>query len=249
MRYYQKSILASNTLEELKLAVAYRHSNLISSQKDFNTNSLGFRDKEILDKVDICYYGCSITYGLGVDIDCRWTNLIDDSIGTRSNNFGVPGASIEDIAQLFITTTKLISMDTAVFLLPDVLRSTLPIAHNNDFTYSKIYSHYQTVYQKGSDEYKLCDLYFKIPESVHVDKMRAYVEIIINWAKLKNINLVLASWAYETLSLLNNICHDDIKLLRNQMLLDNNGSDGLHPGIESHKKLAGDIVKVINNEL
>lgn len=249
MKYYEKSILESNTLEELKSAVEYKHHNLIASQSLYSGNSLGFRDTEILNDVDVCYYGCSITYGLGVSVDNRWTNLVDNTFKFRSNNFGVPGASTEDIAHLFISTSKFITTKTAIFLLPDTLRSTLPVEHDNDVRYIKTYADFTHVYKRGSEEYKLCDLYYKIPNIVHTDRTRCYIDIIINWAKLKNIKIIIASWAWETLALLNNIEFENLTILRNQMLLDNNGDDGSHPGVDSHKNLALNVIKVINNEL
>ena len=92
-------------------------------------------------------------------------------------------------------------------------------------------------------------MYYKIPNIVHTDRTRCYIDIIINWAKLKNIKIIIASWAQETLALLNNIEFENLTILRNQMLLDNNGDDGSHPGVDSHKNLALNVIKVINNEL
>ncbi len=145
MGYFDTSILASHTLEEFKSAVNRKHWNLFhtapipdeyKSKISYIPNSFGFRDTDMIADVDICYYGCSITYGVGVPLESRYTNLIDNELNYASNNFAVGGSSLEDAAHLFITTSKFVKMKTAFFLLPDYLRTTFPIQVEKDKTMS-----------------------------------------------------------------------------------------------------------------
>lgn len=255
MGYFDTSILASNTFEEFKSAVERKHWNLFhiapipekyKNRISYIPNSFGFRDTEILSDVDICYYGCSITYGVGVPIHSRYTNLIDNEFNYRSNNFAVGGASLEDAAHLFIATSKLIKMKTAFFLLPEYLRSTLPMQVEADYRYFYIFPNYKECISKNDPHYNLADVYYQQPESVYIERARNNLEMICNWAKIKNIKLIFGSWAHDVYNnVLDTIKFPDANIIKNRMKLDSKGCDNSHPGEESHKAFSLNVIAEI----
>lgn len=254
MGYFDTSILASHTLEEFKSAVNRKHWNLAQiapipdeykSKISYIPNSFGFRDTEILEDVDICYYGCSITYGVGVPLESRYTNLIDNELNYTSNNFAVGGASLEDAAHLFITTSKFVKMKTAFFLLPEYLRTTFPVQVDTDYRYFYIFPNYVESISKTSPHYDLAKIYYQQPESVYIEKARNNLEIICNWAKTKNIKLIFASWAFDVYTnLLDAVNFPDVKIIR-RMELDTKGCDNSHPGEEAHQLFSQNAIEAI----
>lgn len=259
MSYFNTSILASNTMEEFKSAVRRKHWNLFynyyipneyKSKISYIPNSFGFRDTEILSDVDICYYGCSMTYGEGVALESRYTNLIDKELTFSSNNFAVSGSSIEDAAHLFITTSKFVKMKTAFFLLPEYYRTTFPVQVDTDYQYFYIFPNYIESIPQHDPNYNLAKIYYQQPDSVYIEKARNNLEMICNWAKIKNIKLIFSSWAHDVFdNVLNTVKFPDVKIISSRMNLDNKGCDNRHPGEESHRVFSQDIIKTITEIL
>jgi hypothetical protein len=255
MSYFDTSILASNTFEEFKSAVNRKHWNLFQScpipdeyksKISYIPNSFGFRDTEIISDVDICYYGCSITYGIGVPLESRYTNLIDNKLNYTSNNFAVGGSSLEDAAHLFITTSKFVKMKTAFFLLPEYLRTTFPVQVDTDYRYFYIFPNYEECISKDDPHYNLAKIYYQQPESVYIERARNNLEMICNWAKIKNIKLIFGSWAHDVYNnVLNTIKFPDVKIISNRMKLDSKGCDNSHPGENSHRVFSQNIIAEI----
>ena len=65
---------------------------------DFNND--GFRDKEF-EQNAICFFGCSIGFGVGVKEHDRFSNLIADTLGIRCNNLCIPGTGSDTTARIF----------------------------------------------------------------------------------------------------------------------------------------------------
>ncbi len=244
--------LLSKNFDDLKKNIASKYLSSINFPKvpdqfknhiQYHLNDLGFRDTEISKNVDVCYYGCSITFGVGVAEKYRWTNILDKQNNFTSNNFGISGASIEDIAHLFITTSDIVKTKKAIFLLPDCLRGTFPILNNNQKEYVNASVHYPYYYQNNTEYYKACAAFYTLPDIFHLENALNNILLIQKWAKMKQIQILFCTWAADIHSMLNNIIKVDY--LNYLMELDRQGCDGNHPGINAHKNLADRINEVI----
>ncbi len=65
----------------------------------YNSNRQGFRMNVDLNEVvpGICdfYLGCSMTFGIGVNLEDTWQIKMSNRLGILGLNFGIPGGSIE----------------------------------------------------------------------------------------------------------------------------------------------------------
>lgn len=220
---------------------------------DYQHNTVGFRDTEIQTNVDICYYGCSMTYGIGVPVEARWTNVVDRQYNFTSNNFSVPGIGIPEIANLFLATNRFIKMKYAVFLLPDMHRFTFPIERTdkgNKVINTKFHPNFDDIYKcknvsyVGKRIYSLPDVYFK-------RELERSIEIIVEIARLSGIKIIIGSWAidYEDIKHLTNLC-DHVSCVSG-ILQDRRGRDAVfrkgceHPGINAHREFADSVIESI----
>jgi len=207
----------------------------------YDLNEHGFRSNPIAVDADICFYGCSYTFGTGVPIDRRWTNIVDKD-GMCSNNFGLCGLSPSEILQLFVATTRIIKMKTAVLLLPDYARVLMPLVYkNNDIRYSFIFP--QTVTDvTGSDpeQKRAAKLYYSFPEEFYIDTFKNSFNNAKYIAELKGIKLIVSTWSENTKNILNSFAPEVDCLWFNQI---DKGRDDFHPGVHSHDvfgKMIGD---------
>lgn len=231
------SVLSSSTVEEFRYELLARYSVLRPNAGEHN--DLGFRDSKLNNDTDICYYGCSNTYGYGSPIDNRWTTLIDTHKNYVSNNFGICGIGIDDIVSIFIATTKIIKMKTALFLLPDTSRQTIPFLNEkNKLTYKSMLSNFAGL----SDPHELdtAKLWFNLPELYYEDRAKISIDLILHIAKLNNIKIYFSSFVKPTFDLL-----PADKRTKNYHLTDKLGSDKMHPGPTIHQNIANEFIELL----
>lgn len=227
---------------------------------EYKNNSAGFRDSEIDENVDICYYGCSITYGVGVPTEARWTSLIDKEFNFKSNNFAISGISTEEMLKLFMVTSRFVKMKRAAFNFPDIYRYTMPIFHEGTTFdgYTRMHPMHETIgeesdFLKKCGYSKICRHFYSLPDSFFIDRFRIAIQTIIYIAEINNIELYFSTWTNAT-TLLKDIStkHKHINVA-NRMILDRRGRDLMvppwaHTGILSHKALADDYINLIKLE-
>lgn len=218
----------------------------------YETNELGFYSGPLLTDVDICYYGCSFTTAVGVSRKSRWSTLVDAEFGYQSNNFAMTGAGIEDIMRCFAASTKFVRMKTAVFLLPDMHRYTMPVVSSNDHTvnYCNLFTNYQNssydVLPKLKIPYQtICKTYYELPNEYFIDRFKNTIQMICYIARLHGIKIYLASWDFSD---------ERVKILAAtnehiipSILFDRKGRDGLHPGVYAHRLFADDVISAIRS--
>lgn len=206
---------------------------------DYKFNDCYFRDGPINDQVDTCYYGCSITTGIGVPVEKRWSALLDNHYSWKSNNFAIPGMSPEDCFYMFAQTTKLVSMKRAVFFLPDPNRQTIAEYRDNDeveyFLLTSNFDHYN----KNTTVYTTAEHMFRLPEFYFIDRARTAINLIKYIGNLNNIQVIITSWNKRVFKLLKFINEVDF------VPVDYLGRDKRHPGMEFHRQVAEQFKKLI----
>ena len=219
----------------------------------YQHNSLGFRSHEPLAHVDVCYYGCSQTYGLGINQSARYGEQLDLLTGGVSNNFGVCGVSGEELVYMFMATSRLVKMKTAVFLLPDVPRQVMPFVSGSQVRYGSL------MYTKQFEEDPACDPYreemaaaynafHRLPQEFFWDRLRNQVQTLDYVAQTLGIRLVITSWSTYTYSALMPIN----QAANTQWLLppfvdpsQDLARDGMHSGPKTHLAWARSIHSIL----
>jgi hypothetical protein len=95
----------------------------VDEHNTYEINSLGLRG-ELDIYADVLASGCSITFGIGVPEDGRWTNLLSNRMNESVMNLGNPGASVATICNHLIHYCMNNKMPKEIFcLMPDFFRS------------------------------------------------------------------------------------------------------------------------------
>ena len=95
----------------------------VDEHNTYKINSFGLRG-EVYENADVLASGCSITFGLGVPEEARWTNLLGNMINKNVMNLGNPGASAETICNSIIQYCMNNKMPKEIFcLMPDFFRN------------------------------------------------------------------------------------------------------------------------------
>ena len=86
----------------------------------YTINQYGFRDvwRNKAKRPNIGFYGCSNTFGEGVESSKHWTTLLSKHYNMCKYNFGIGGASALRIARTFVATQQVLNLNYAVILLP-----------------------------------------------------------------------------------------------------------------------------------
>lgn len=132
-RWYLKKYFTNNGLMGLyqpgQQNVVHNKPNgnaFMPTVDEYNTyeiNSLGFRGRVDL-SADVLAIGCSITFGIGVPEEGRWTNLLSNKMNKSVMNLGNPGGSVETICRHIIQYCMNNKMPKEIFcLMPDLFRN------------------------------------------------------------------------------------------------------------------------------
>ena len=217
------NLLTANALSELAQLLPQRYKFLTPGVDEHN--NYGFRDHEIITDVDICYYGCSITYGAGVDLKYRWTSVIDDRLRYQSNNFGIPGIGIDEILSLFVITSQFVKMKKAIFLIP---------------SYYRQYIDGYNIFPNKHNQSAAADIWYRLPLNYFEDRAVTSIQLIRRMADMQNIQCILTSDNLDTLKLLSHNSLSNPIEKRDRL-----GSDNLHPGPRWHRLLAEQFIEIL----
>lgn len=107
----------------------------VDEHNTYKINHLGLRGK--IDKnADILAPGCSITFGLGIPEDGRWTNILSNKMNQNITNLASPGNSIKNICISTIQYCLNNKIPKVIFgLFPDFFRSMVVV--DKDFFQSR----------------------------------------------------------------------------------------------------------------
>lgn len=90
---------------------------------EYTHNSWGCRDKEFEAPVDLLAAGCSMTYGQGVPVEYRWSDVLAKSLGINTATLAVPGWSTQSIVNAIMSYIIRFGKPKAIAIwLPDFSR-------------------------------------------------------------------------------------------------------------------------------
>jgi hypothetical protein len=228
--------------------------NFDSDPWTYTTNQYGFRDvwREKTKRSNLGLYGCSFTYGEGVESKKHFSTLVSNKFKFNKFNFGIGGASALRVARTFIATNRVLNLNHAIIVLPTL--------HRVD--YSMIYDK-QNSYRTGdkgfmpslNPEYgkipgqegllkKHKEIYTAFDENLFIMNLIYAVSMITECAKAHNVKIIFATWCGETLYTLDKIGAQN--LYPNIALrMEDTARDGAHPGPISNQHFADSITEWI----
>lgn len=215
----------------------------------YNINDYGFRGDFDLESTtkSIAFFGCSLTFGVGVpEADC-FTTLIGKKLNAVPYNFGVPGSSFNRSARYFELVSQHKKLDYAIFLLPDISRLEFPKINEENLTIQNIGSNI------GNDESYLKKLYSVLSDEYLEYNTLKSVLLCIKIAKANNTKLYFSSWSPSTYNLLYNFLGEESRMLIPYFenlggKYENTaefGRDGIHPGASSHLQFCNKAMEYI----
>ena len=207
----------------------------------YTINQYGFRDvwRNKAKRPNIGFYGCSNTFGEGVESSKHWTTLISKHYNMCKYNFGIGGASALRVARTFVATQQVLNLNYAVILLPSLHRVDCAEIRENRATEMQILP-WKNPQFTITQEKKWKDIYATYDNSMFIMNLIYAVSIITESAKANKVRIVFASWDPETLYTLGKINAPNLYPnhgLKTQDL----ARDGGHPGPESSKLFAEEL--------
>jgi hypothetical protein len=215
----------------------------------YDISALGFRGSDIPAKVGIAAYGCSFTFGQGLNINDIWYNHIANHLQTTHYNFGQPAASIRSIANIFTTTVKHIDISKAIFLLPPYHRTLVAARsrYNDEVDLIPIIPTYISNLERNFN-IDSEQIYKAITDEELLTQFKDYLNLIIFVGKLKNIKMHFSSWDENTYRFMQKMKLGDMLLpewTSTQELQGEYARDGTHPGPKHHVYWATQIIPYI----
>jgi len=219
----------------------YKHKN-ISNFDSINPNP--FEWKYTLPTItadDLIALGCSFTAGIGIpDNAHRFANIVANELGLNCVNLGQPGGSFQKIYDIF-TQLDFIAGQTVILQIPPIgrLRHCQDNHVLNDVLFANsqsapnLINHMVMVYNASYLFYQLL----------------TNVRLMVKYARVKKLKLVFLLFNYKS-----NVCGNSeeqmyfyefpefIPNFALQNYLVDFGTDNMHPGIESNKIVAKEIV-------
>ncbi len=91
----------------------------------YQINKYGFRDvwQTKAKRKNMGFFGCSMTFGEGVDTPNLWTTILAKKLKMNKFNFGMGGTSVSRIARTFVCVQQVLNLDYAVVLFPHSYRT------------------------------------------------------------------------------------------------------------------------------
>lgn len=223
------------SLDDIKHADSWPHEHF-----DYKLNKHGFRFGEIPVEADMAAFGCSFTFGTGLPEHMIWHNILAKERNETCLNFGIGGASIKTITDVFCIVSKHIKIKKAIFLLPSIPRIQLAKKHpvSNEIDYLSVIP--------GHDS-KLCkyydidshNFYKYLPEEEMYKITRDHIYLTELLASIRGIEVYYSSWDPDTYAFLKQINFNHGKLLPNWWtplhLIGETARDKSHPGPAHHK--------------
>jgi hypothetical protein len=207
----------------------------------YTINQYGFRDvwRNKAKRPNIGFYGCSNTFGEGVESSKHWTTILSKHYNMCKYNFGIGGASALRVARTFVATQQVLNLNYAVILLPSLHRVDYAEISENGATEMQMLPWKNPNFSK-SQEKKWTDIYATYDNSMFIMNLIYAVSMITESAKAHNVKIVFSSWCGETLYTLGKI--NAPNLYPNLALKTrDHARDGEHPGPESSKLFAEEL--------
>ena len=227
---YRKLLLENNLAVDKNINISTfgrrrQAGILVDPKTEYYLNNFAYRDVDWVGKAEILAVGCSNTYGFGVVVDGRWTNILEKKINKQIRNLSIPGGSVNELVAKSFEYFKIFgNPDTMLCLFPDPLRIKLPYKKNiieGNFDFSNTgndgYSHdlflgnvlFSNELLNSSRRLK----YFKTPYSygdilpleLPIFLSMQSIHMLEQYCRSNNIKLIWSTWHQNTINALTNV--------------------------------------------
>lgn len=243
--FYPHETKANN----LKHWFSFEENRKINPLFKYNKNSLGFRDKELILDADLLCIGCSISYGVGIPEEYRWSNVIGNELNLTFNNLSISGISAYEVVLIVVSFLKFLNPKKILIFFPQWSRENFPIIKEDDaIEFVNLFQNYETyVEDKSSLTYKINKDYYSLQNTYSLDKFRSIIQLLFFITKLKNIPVYVGSWCKLSLEFINNFTSNYYNNVTTIDFIkkDNRGRDISHPGILFHKDIANKFIQTM----
>jgi hypothetical protein len=248
--YYNNLLRKYDTIVDIPGPGYYTYSDSIEESRSKNStwdfqyyiNDIAFREAyPSVEETDILsFFGCSFTYGVGVPTE----NTFYKQIAGDSSflNLGDPGASIQKISLIFSAACRIWKIKTAIITLPPWFRFGYIDKANN---FMPIVAS-DSPYSSSETENVRLSLHKDFSEQYHYSIVRDLLLLIIETARIQNINLIIGSWDSETLEIVEAVTGYKGPLWEWQQ--SDRGRDGRHPGVNSHASYSKLVKSYLDNK-
>tara|TARA_R110000851_G_scaffold267203_1_gene419654 strand:- start:5362 stop:6303 length:942 start_codon:yes stop_codon:yes gene_type:complete len=221
----------------------------------YTTNQYGFRDiwREKAKRPNLGFYGCSFTYGEGVESKKLWTTKVAEHYKFNNFNFGVGGASALKVARTFVATNRVLNLNHAIILLPSITRVDYSMIYDKQNSHmtraAEFMPNLNPEYgQRHGEEglpKKHKEIYIAFDDNLFIMNLIYAVSMITECAKAHNVKIVFATWDAETLYTLDKINAPNLYPNIGCNMKDY-ARDGAHPGPITNQNFANDIIQWLN---
>lgn len=211
---------------------------------NYNLNSDGFRIDDSYDKEGIVFYGCSHTFGVGLPKEKTFSHIVSKYFDCANFNFGVPGTGL-DLAVLhamFMLRTDVKNPKAIVVLNPPPRRWNFFSGFNIRSCSSNTIKKNPTKEEMYGMEY--CSILNDMNNLVQTSKNIVMLQTI---AKEMKIPVFIVDSAHEFRKEYRAWGHYEWQIARGNDSFDgiSMARDLIHPGAETHKIWADDIIGLI----
>lgn len=244
---------------------------LVDPKTEYSINNFGYRDVDWIEKAEILAVGCSNTWGYGVPVDGRWTNILGERINKEIRNLSFPGGSINDLVAKSFEYFKIFgNPEIMLCLFPDPFRLRLPIKKNitKEFTLNKEDSRnnlpdltFGDIQADVNLEISQRNKYIKrpytyreiLPLEVPLFFSMQAIHLLEQYCRSNNIKLIWSSWHVDTVNALTNDKENIFSnvVFNKDLVIDYGFLEDCHKEYENYFKewfhLGGDVEDGVEN--
>jgi hypothetical protein len=205
---------------------------------EYSINKYGFRGADWTFEKSPAFFGCSFTFGSGVEVPI--SEHVAKALGIKViPNLGVAGGGVVNIIKIFAAFTNIHPLSDAIIILPHLSRKYLP---SYDTQVGWRHQNYLGGFVRD-DKKRYKQVMNVLNDNFDISYSSDYIDWAIEIAKNKNINLHWATWSDDTASLLK--AKEVSYFMWNTV---DSARDLYHPGIKSHKLTAKTIIDRLSNK-
>jgi len=99
-----------------------KNNGWITNSVHYKFNSCGFRCEQFDNYPNILFIGCSLTLGIGINSQDRWTDLVSKELELKCYNLGIGGGSSDTAYRLLLGWIFKLNPTMVIFRVPPGIR-------------------------------------------------------------------------------------------------------------------------------
>jgi hypothetical protein len=211
----------------------------------YRINDIGFRDAypDSSEQDIIAFFGCSCTFGVGLASEDLFSTLVANELCRPAINLGIGGVGFHRIALTFSAAARVWNIKTAVITLPNYSRFHYV---NKDNAMASVILSWPALTEET--ERIRTFLVNDFSDQYFMSMAKDDLAWIISTAREHNIELILGSWEPDTTTLIRSILDCPADYVVSWHLGNDYARDTKHPGTETNKIYAGQIIQQIHKQ-